>query len=287
LLPPLLTNLKAYYRPKSIAEALSLLEKNSGTILVIAGGTKLVLSENETVQELVDITSLRLDYIKEDLGVIRIGATTSLQKLVESSILNNLTNGIISEAAKLTHYSKMIRNASTVGGELVTTSPLSALYCAFLVLQAQVRITGGDEFALAMNIFLNKKNTGGGLLIEVLIPKMEPQTYAAIVALGIKSSTDPLICACARVTLGKGYCKSAKIALTGTEPVPQRMHEVEKNLEGQPLTQAKIEIAANKAYELYDPISDTLASAEFRKEMGRVVVKRALTQCLQYAEEQV
>ena len=54
----MLPNLKGYYRPKSIPEALALLEKNSGTILVIAGGTKLALSNNKTVQELVDITSL-------------------------------------------------------------------------------------------------------------------------------------------------------------------------------------------------------------------------------------
>ncbi|MFQ5823646.1 MAG: FAD binding domain-containing protein [bacterium] len=282
-----LPNLKSYYRPKSISEALALLEKNSGTILVIAGGTKLVLSENETVQELVDIRSLNLDYIKEDMGIIRIGATTPLQKLVESSMLKNLTNGIVSDAAQLTHYSKMIRNVSTLGGELVSTNPLSVLYCALLVLQAQVRIAGGEEFALAMNIFLNKKGLGGGLLIEILIPKMEPQTYAAIIPVTIQSSTNPLICACTRLTLHKGTCKSAKIAITGTQPVPKRLQEVESDLEGHPLTPAKIEHAADRAYEILDPISDNFASAEFRKEIARVVVKRALNQCLEYAEKAI
>ncbi|MFQ6116201.1 MAG: FAD binding domain-containing protein, partial [bacterium] len=266
-------------------EALALLEKNSGTISVIAGGTKLLLSENQTVRELVDITSLNLEYIKEDMGMIRIGATTPLQKLVESSILKNLTNGIISDAAQLSHHSKIIRNVSTVGGELVSSTPLSVLYCAFLVLQAQVRIVGGEEFALAMNIFLNRKGLGGGLLIEVIMPKMEPRTYAALAPVTIHSTKTPLICACARLTLNKRHCRSAKIAITGTEPVPKRLHEVESNLEGQLLNPEKIEKAANKAYEIFAPLSDDFASAEFRKEVGRVVVKKALNQCLEYAEK--
>lgn len=281
----MLSNLERYFRPKTIPQALALLEKNSGSIIIIAGGTKLAKSQNYIVQELVDITSLELDYIKQEDGLTRIGATTTLQQLVESRDLDNPAIGIVSQAARLCHNSKMIRNVSTLGGELVSTDSFSTLYCALLVLQAQVRIVGGEEFALAMNIFLNKKNLGGGLLVEIIIPAIEPQTFAAIAP--IFQNQKPLICACTRITLKKGKCTSAKIAITGTARVPQRLHQIEKLLENNELTSATIQTAAEKASEHYAPISDSLASKEYRKEVSRVVIKRALLQCLQDAEQDV
>lgn len=278
----MLSNLKKLFRPTSIPEALALLEKNSGSILIIAGGTKLLQTQNNIVQELVDITALNLDYIKDEDSLIRMGATTPLQKLVDSQKSKNLANGIVSQGALLCHHSKMIRNVSTLGGELATTNSLSTLYCALLVLQAQVRIAGGEEFALAMNIFLNKKNLGGGLLVEVIIPAMEPQTYAALAP--IFHNGNPLICACARITLNERKCQIAKIAITGTERVPQRLHEIEDYLEGKSFTTANIETAADKAAEQYVPISDSLASKEYRKEVSRSVVKKALLKCLDNVE---
>jgi len=280
-----LSNLKNVFRPKSIPQALALLEKNSGSILIIAGGTKLLQTKNNIVQELVDITGLELNYMNDEDGLTRIGATTPLQKLVESQKSKNLANGIVSQAAQLSHRSKMIRNVSTLGGELVTTSSLSTLYCALLVLQAQVRIAGGEEFALAMNIFLNKKNLGGGLLVEVIIPAMEPQTYAALAP--VFHTGKPLLCACVRISLSKRKCQIAKIAITSTERVPQRLHTIEEYLEGKPFTPAIIETAADKAAEQFIPISDSLASKEYRKEVSRSAVKKALLKCLDHAESAI
>lgn len=281
----MLSRLQGYHRPKSIAEALALLEKNSGTILVIAGGTKLTRAENDTVQELVDITSLDLHYIREGAGMLRIGATTPLQRIIESPNVKNLCNGILSEAALLSQHSKMIRNVSTLGGELVSTTPLSVLYCALLALQAQVRITGGEEFALAMNIFLNKKGLDGGLLIEILIPRTERGTYAAVSDISTSPQAPPLVAACTRLSLKDGRCHDVKIALTGTDRVPQRQQQAEILLEGQPLTNANLQTVADKVYKEYQPVSDALASEEYRKEVGRLVVKKALKRCWQHAEE--
>ncbi|MFQ5674371.1 MAG: FAD binding domain-containing protein [bacterium] len=281
----MLSNLKQYYRPKTIPEALALLEKNSGSILIIAGGTKLVKSDNNIVQELVDVTSLELDYIREDEGLTRIGTTTTLQKLVEYELVKQLANGILSQAAQFCHFSRMIRNVATAGGTLITSNSLSPLYCALLVLQAQIRIAGGEEFALPMNVFLNKKTLGGGLLVEVVIPALEPQTYAAIVP--IFHSQKPLICACARITMAGRTCKGAKIAITGTERIPQRLHEVEEAMAGQELTTATIDTIASQVQEMYKPISDALASKEYRQEVSGLIIKRALNQCLDAAEESI
>ncbi len=282
----MLSNLKGYFRPKSIPAALALLEKNSGSILVIAGGTKLLRVHNHIVQELVDITELGLAYVEEAAGEIRIGATTTIQQLVENPALKTGGSGIVSQAAYSSHSSKMIRNGATLGGELVSSSPLSVLYCAMLVLQAQVRIAGGEEFALAMNVFLHKKGLRGGLLVEVIIPKQPPNTFAAIVPICGKDK-QALVCAAARVSLDKGICREAKVAITGTDKVPQRLHPVEALLEGRQLNAALISAAAEKAYETYIPISDQLASEEYRREVGHIIVKRSLVNCLDQANERV
>jgi len=279
-----LSSLKGYFRPKSIPEALALLEKNSGSILVIAGGTKLVMSENDTVQELVDVTALNLNYLKNENNVIRIGATSPLQKVIESPVLNDPPNSIIPQAALLSQHSRMIRNVSTIGGELVTADSLSPLYCALLVLQAQVRIAGGEEFALPMNIFLNKKTLGGGILIEILIPKAAEPTFSAISTVTSYAGRPPLLCVCARVSIDRGICKNVKIAITGTPKVAQRMHHSESMLEGQRLTASTIQSVMDQVYERYQPISDPLASEEFRKESSRLNVKKALMKCLEKAE---
>lgn len=280
----MLSNLKGYYRPKSIAEALALLEKNSGSILVLAGGTKIVLSNNDIVQELVDISALPLNYIEARPGEIRIGATTTLQQIAMNPVLQDSPAHILSEAAVLSTHSRMIRNASTLGGELVTSGPLSVMYCAFLVLQGQVRIVGGDEFALAMNIFLNKKGLGGGLLVETIVPTFAEQTFTAIQPI-LNDRGKPILCACARLTVKEGNCCDVKVAITATRKVPQRLPKVEEMLEGQELSEVKLARAADATYGNFYPISDRFASEEYRKEVSHVVVKRALWQCLERAED--
>lgn len=281
----MLSKLQGYHRPKSISEALALLEKNSGTILVIAGGTKLVNTENDTVQELVDITSLGLRYIREDAGTFKIGATTNLQTIVSNPQIQHCCHGILSEAVVLDKHARTLRNIATLGGELLSSTPLSVLYCALSVLQAQVRMTGSEEFALAMNIFLNKRPLTGGLLIEIIVPKTEPQTYAAIASISTNSRKSPALASCVRLCVKNGNCHHVKIGLTGTEKVPQRQFDTENVLEGKSLTNQNIEIAADTVYKEYKPITDSLASEEFRKEACGLVVKKALTQCLKYAEE--
>ncbi len=281
----MLSNLKKYYIPKTIPEALALLEKNSGSILVVAGGSKLVQTDNRIVQELVDITHLELDYLKESPGEIRIGATTPLQSLIDSRLVKHSPFKIIAQATQLSYSSKMIRNVATLGGELISSDSLSVLYCALLVLQAQIRIVGGNEFALAINIFLAKKGLGGGLLIETIIPKPQTKFYTGLAPIFYQNKK-VIICACAYVVIHEGKCRNVRIAITGTEKVPQRLPEAESYLEGKKLNNETIDNAAQTAYKSYQPITDSLASKNFRKEVCRAVLKNALTQCLQEFEDQ-
>lgn len=283
----MLPNLERYYRPNSISEALALLQEKSGAISILAGGTRIAASQNDTIRDLMDVSGLNLNYVIPDMGLMRVGATTTLQELVDNQNLKKIYGGTLSEAICYDHPERMKRNRSTVGGELITTDSQSALYCSLLVLQAQVRIAGGEEFALAMNIFLNKKDIAGGLLMEVLIPYLKRQTYVRMAIISTNGKSPPLICAGVRLSLRNGICEDVKIALTGTQKVPQRFQLAESLLEKSKLDSSSIAMAADAVHKKYAPVADSQASQEYRKEASRLVVKRALNQCLEAAEEEM
>jgi len=280
----LLPHLRRYHRAKSIPEALALLHKDSGTIVLLAGGTHLMRSRDPNVREVVDIRDLGLDYVSQSQGVVRIGAATTLQRLVEDPRVRNIANSVLAEAAQHSHRSRLIRNRATVGGDLVSSGPLSVLYTALLALQAQIRVAGGKEFALAMNIFLSKKGLGGGILTEILIPALEPRTFAALMPLVVPGIPVPVVCVACRVTFEHGHVTDPKIAVSGLSPVPQRMQAVEWGLEGEQLTEKTILVAGDRVARSIEPISDDYASADFRREVSSFLVRKALERCLDLAE---
>lgn len=120
--------------------------------------------------------------------------------------------------------------------------------------------------------------------MEILIPKPHDPTFSALSAVGGHAQWPPLLMACARVSLVKGVCRNIKLGITGTQKVPQRLHHSEALLEDKRLTKTNIEMVANDVSDRYQPISDSLASEEYRREIGRLAVKKALQKCLETAE---
>lgn len=275
----MLPNLRRYHRPKSIPEAIALLHKDSGTIVPLAGGTHLVRSGDPGVREVVDLRDLGLHYIREQQGVLRIGAMTPIQEVADDPWVLGFAQSCLAMGARWSHRSRLIRNVSTVGGELATTGPLSVLYTSLLALQAQVRMAGGEEFAVPMNIFLTKVGLGGGILTEVVIPALAAETFAVLVPLPVPNSPAPIMSVAARLTFKQGYVTDPKIALSGMSPVPQRIQAAESILEGEELTEKMIVQVGDLVTQSIEPTSDIYASADYRKEVSAFLVRRALERC--------
>ena len=83
-----------------------------------------------------------------------------------------------------------------------------------------------------------------------------------------------------QVALTDGRCAKARIALAAVAPTPLRATAAEQALEGQPLTPALIDRAAELAAEVTRPISDQRGSADFRRHLTRVLTRRTLTMAL-------
>ncbi|PWU01865.1 MAG: xanthine dehydrogenase family protein subunit M, partial [Terriglobia bacterium] len=107
-------NVEAYHRPRSVREALRLLQSGNGGARVIAGGTDGVAGEQRSVRILIDISGAGLRYIRRRGSNHTIGGATPLAELEESVILRDIAGGILSQAAGACG-SPQNRNVATLG----------------------------------------------------------------------------------------------------------------------------------------------------------------------------
>ena len=86
-----------------------------------------------------------------------------------------------------------------------------------------------------------------------------------------------------RQTIRDGRCVKARVALAAVTPVPLRASAAEERLQGESISPALIEEAAQLAVQAASPISDQRGSAEFRRHLVRVLTRRTLTTALERA----
>ena len=266
-------HIQAFYRPGSIREAVQFLENGCGQARYIAGGTDLAPRGDRSIRFLIDVTRLGLNYIHHKDSTYRIGAATTLAAIAESPQIHGLAGGILSRAV-LTRASVQIRNMATIGGILATASPAADVLVALLALDARVVIEdhhGQHEVGLF--------ETGEALIVEILIPEpvhsvwslqrlayMHGDIAVVNVATGLQVDAD-------------GSCQRARIALGAVAPLPLRTVRAERLLTGRTFGRAAVEAACEEIETEISPIDDFRASAEYRREMSRVLARRAIEEC--------
>jgi len=284
--------LRAFHRPTSVATALRLFdsERRAGERgKFVAGGTDLVVQRDRSLRWLVDLTSLPLRYVKRRGQALVIGATSTMADLERSAALRRLADGVLAEAAA-TAGSRQIRNMGTAGGNLANASPAADLAPPLLVLDASVVIaTRAGRRTMPLQRFfrgVNRTTLNGGLLIEVVVPlprvKRGGRAAFAFQKLGRLESDIAIVNAAAGVAVdGGGRCTSARIALGAVAPTPFRARRAEALLVGERFDRAAADAAAARAAEETRPVTDVRGTAEYRREMSRVLVARALAECLE------
>ncbi len=117
------------------------------------------------------------------------------------------------------------------------------------------------------------------LLAEVHVPNMPDQSSAIYLKHARRRTMDLAIVGVAVMVVSEnGFCKDARIALGAVGPTPIRATGAEKVLRQQEITESLIGEAARVASEEARPISDMRASAGYRREIVRVLTKRAVRQ---------
>lgn len=272
--------------PSSLAEGLKILAQSGPKAKVIAGGTDLVVQMKNKLAEPKQVISLlkipELAGIKKRGKGVRIGALVRHATLENSPVLQDGWGILASAAHKV--GSPQIRNLGTVGGNLCNASPAADTALPLLVLGAEVILSSKkrerrvplDSFFTGPGVTVLRKDE---ILKEILVPPVPANSVWAHLKLGRRKSMDLALASVAVVlTLNPEtkICRRARIALGAVAPTPLRVRETEKFLEGKNLGEDVIREAGERAQKECRPISDVRASAEYRKEMVKVLVERAI-----------
>jgi len=283
-----------YFAPKTLKEALTLLDRYRDECKVIAGGQSLLTLMKQrlvTPKRLVDIKRLSdLDYIKYDAKQgLRIGALT-LHRAIEKS---RLIQDKFTVLAEMEHRVATIqtRNWGTIGGDLCHADPAGDPAPVFIALNAILKLVSlKGERALPVEEFtLDYFETAlepDELLVEIQVPVVPPHTGTAYTKFNVIEGDMAIIGTAVSITLDEGdtTCKDIRIVLGAAASTPIRAKKAEGVLRGKKITDTLLEKAGQTASEEAEPISDIHASEEYRRELIKVLVKRIAKQALARAK---
>lgn len=280
-----------YFRPETVEAVVSLLMRYGEEAKILAGGTDmLVLMRSRSVVPrcVVDITRLPgLDYIKkEKTGTLKIGALATLRAVELSNLVKEgypLLNEAVTRMANT-----QIRNMATVVGNICRASPSADTAPPLLALEASVEISGPDESRIVPleNFFTGPGETvlkSSEMVTEIIVPKLRTNTGTAFLRATRVAADLAKVSAASVVMVEDGTCKVARIALGAVAPTPIRARAAEDLLMGNKLEDRVIEEAASLAVEESKPISDVRSTEEYRREICKVLVSRAIKTSLERA----
>jgi carbon-monoxide dehydrogenase medium subunit len=278
-----------YLAPTTLDEALSLLAQYKSKARVIAGGTDLVPKlkrrEVKAPEYVIDLKGIPdLDKIRQDTGGLTIGALVTIG-VVESSPLIQQKFAILAQAAQ-SMASPQVRNRGTIAGNICNAVPSADSAPALLTLGARLKlISRKGERTINIEDFFTGPNrtalTDEEILLEIKIPDMPPKSKGVYLKLSPRRAMDLAIVGAAVVVVPEdGICKDIRIALGAVAPTPLRTMKAETVLKGQKFNDNLIEKAAKTAAAEASPIDDHRASAEYRRDMVEVLVKRAIKQAI-------
>ena len=277
--------------PQTIAECQQALA-DSAEVKLVAGGTDL-LPQMKTgmvkARRVVDLSHLaelkRVERLGD--GSVRVGAAVSARTLEMSPALRDGCVALADAAGVV--GSLQIRHLATLGGNIANAAPSADMAPPLLALDAECVIQGprGQRRVPVADFFQGVRRTvlaPDELLVEIVIPAPGPGSGGTYVRHTPRRELDIAVVGVAsQLTVRDGRCTRARIALAAVAPTPVRATDAEARLEGESVTAALIEEAANLAVNAASPISDQRGSAEFRRHLVRVLTRRTLTTALERA----
>lgn len=273
-----------YASPGTLAEAISMLNKYGEDAKVLSGGHSLIPMMKlrfANPEWLIDINGIPdLAHIKEEGGVIKIGALTREAEIEHSDLLKKYFP-IFADVTKLI-ADPQVRNRGTIGGNLAHGDAANDHPAVMLALNATIIATGSNgERSIAIDEFFHgfymTALEHGEILTEIQIPLPPPGTGSAYHKLERKVGDYATAGVAVQLMLdSKGVCTAAGIGLTNVNPVPLRAVRSEKALIGKPITDDTIAEAAKYASEDCSPSADLRGSEEYKRAMVAVLVKRMI-----------
>ncbi len=282
-----------YFAPKTVEEALSLLSRYGEEAKIIAGGQSMLVIMRQgllTPEYLIDIKGISaLEYIKYDEGAgLKIGALT-IHRAIEKSPVIQQHCAVLSEMER-NLATIQTRNWGTIGGNLCHGDPAGDPAPVLVALNARLKLASsrGERTVAVEDFFQDYLEVAlepDEMLLEIQVPPRPPRTGVACDKLMVMKGDMGTVGAAVSITLspGNSVCRDARIALSNCASVPLRAGEAEKILIGKAVSEALLAEAGQVASAATDPPADVHGSAEYRREMAQVFVRRVAARALQRA----
>jgi CO/xanthine dehydrogenase FAD-binding subunit len=275
-----------FVRPRDLPELLHLRRELGKKALILDGGTNLLIYiKDGIIREgtIVDVTRLpELRGIRLHNGTVEIGAAETMTDLLKSDILRE-SIPFIPEFLR-DFGNPLVRNTSTIGGNIADASPIADSAPPLMVLGAEVVATGiGGERTIPIDEFFVKPQVTTLKSNEVLVRFRIPipgEGRGTFIKLGLRRGT-----ACSVVSVAvwlvrdDNRVKDVRIALGGVAPRPVRVKKTEEAFVGEMLEERTIGEAAETVRSEISPITDVRGSAEYRREVSARLLARAVRIC--------
>jgi len=281
-----------YLTPKTLDEAISMLQQYGEEAKILSGGHSLIPMMKlrfATPEYLIDINDLPgLDYIKEEDDYLKIGALTREVALEDSELINSKYPLLLDTAKMIAD--PQVRNLATIAGNLAHGDAANDHPATMLALNASIVITSSTgERVVSINDFFKGFFTtalaSDEILTEIRIPIPEAGSGGAYHKLERKVGDYATAGVAVQLTIDvSGTCSYVGIGLTNVNSTPMRALRSEQMLNGQVINQELIDQAADAASEDCSPSADLRGDEEYKRAMVGVLTKRTLKKALERAQ---
>ena len=285
-----------YHKPKTLKEAIRLLEENNDSVLM-AGGTDLLVEIKKGLRNHENVISLSkievLKIISENDHEIFIGAGITHNELITSPIISANLPALADAASKI--GSHQVRNTGTIGGNLCTAASCCDTAPILIALNARLEIadtTGVRTLPLKDFFVFNKKTIlkKGEIVTRIIIPRLSEETGAHYEKFGLREAGSiSVVSVAAMVKLHEGMVTDGCIVIGAVAPQPKisnaatrllKDKKVSDLFESSPLLDEIGQAAADDSI----PIDDIRGGAKYRRDILKVLTRRAIVKAIGFAE---
>ncbi len=271
--------------PRTLGDAIVLLDDDDPAIRPIAGGTALMLMMKAGLFRPIRLVSLRRieprygEIAVQPDGTLRIGAMAALATLEQSPALRHHAPVVVRTLRDVANA--RVRNVATVGGNLAHADPHLDLPPLWIVLGTRVVIAGprGERTVPVEDLFAGYYETTlrqGEVIVKLGVPPQAGRR-AAYVKFTARAAHDwPTIGLAASFATEGDRIKAPRLALGAATVKPVRLASAEAVLDGARITDALLIQAGEAAAAEADIEGDDRGSASYKKELVRIHVPRAV-----------
>ena len=275
----------AYFRPKSIKEAVSFLSDHGPTAKILAGGTDVIVQARERTKEISAFVDIKK--IPEVMGVgieghrgLTIGAATPMYQIYNHYRVQKEYPAIIDSANLI--GGKAIQGRASFGGNLCNSGPAADTIPTMIVLSGIANIIGPDgerkvaieDFCTAPGQNVLKHNE---ILVSIHFKKPAPFSGARFIRFIPRNEMDiAVVNVASQVQMDGNTIESSRVAIGACAPTPLLLNEISQFVDGKDFTEDLLSEASELFDNLITPIEDMRGTPEHRVDLAKTLFKRTI-----------